>query len=58
MDASSIAVLVSATAAAITGILAQLQHSRCTSLRCCCVDCTRDVSGLGPVNSEESPEAA
>ena len=55
MDASSIAVLVSATAAAITGILAQLQHSRCTSLRCCCIDCTRDVSGL---NSEESPEAA
>lgn len=54
MDASSIAVLVSATAAAITGILAQLQHSRCTSLRCCCVDCTRDVSGIPPVNSEDS----
>ena len=46
MEPSAVAVLVSASAAAVVSILSQLQHSRCTTLSCCCVDCTRDVSGL------------
>ena len=43
MDGATIAVLISASAAAITGLVAQIQHSRCTSVSCCCVTCERNV---------------
>ena len=58
MEASAIAVLISTAGAVIVSVLSQLQHSRCTSLKCCCVDCTRDVTGLAqePEPEVELPE--
>lgn len=43
MEPSSIAVLISTAGATFVAILSQIQHSRCTSIKACCVDCTRDV---------------
>ena len=58
MEASAIAVLISTAGAVIVSVLSQLQHSRCTTLRCCCVDCTRDVTGLVPEPEPEVPDLA
>ena len=43
MDASSIAVLISTAGATLVAILSQIQHSRCASIRGCCVECARSV---------------
>lgn len=52
MDASSIAVLISTAGATLVAILSQIQHSRCTQIRACGLDCARDV----PENQDPVPE--
>ena len=42
-DLPSIAVLITATGAALVSVIHSIQDSRCTSIRTCCVQCERTV---------------
>ena len=35
--------VISVSAAALVSVLGQLQHSKCTHIGCCCVECDRAV---------------
>lgn len=45
----------------ICGLLAYLyresKHSRCTKIRCCCIDCERDNMNLSEIEAQHEREA-
>jgi hypothetical protein len=52
LEASSIVAIISVSLAGMTALIhslfTSLQHSRCTSLKCGCIECLRD-----PLDKEE-----
>jgi hypothetical protein len=44
-DLSLLAVLITTCATAVIGIISQIQHSRCSKIKCCggLISCTREV---------------
>lgn len=44
MDAQSISLIITTSASAVVAILAALRLSKCTRIKCCCLDLERDSS--------------
>jgi hypothetical protein len=56
-EITSVAVLITTTAAAIVAVIAQVQHSRCVTIKLCCglFQCSRKVPDVEENNTEDNP---
>jgi len=43
LSAAGLATLITVSSASIVSVLAAIQNSKCTTIRCCCFSCTRKV---------------
>ena len=57
-EITSVAVLITTTAAAIVAVIAQVQHSRCITIKLCCglFQCSRKVPDVEENNTEDNPQ--
>lgn len=55
-ELSLIAILITTTASAVVAIIAQVQHSRCVTIKLCCglFECSRNVPDV--VDPESHPQ--
>ena len=56
-EITSVAVLITTTAAAIVAVVAQVQHSRCVTIKLCCglFQCSRKVPDVEENITEDTP---
>ena len=54
-DAQSIAVVIGASAAALSGVIAAIRLSRCTSVDCLCFHVKREVPSADDTKQPEAP---
>jgi hypothetical protein len=56
-EITSVAVLITTTAAAIVAVIAQVQHSRCVTIKLCCglFQCSRKVPDVEENDTEANP---
>jgi hypothetical protein len=56
-EITSVAVLITTTAAAIVAVIAQVQHSRCITIKLCCglFQCSRKVPDVEENTTEDTP---
>ena len=56
-EITSVAVLITTTAAAIVAVIAQVQHSRCVTIKLCCglFQCSRKVPDVEENTTEDTP---
>ena len=55
-EITSVAVLITTTSAAIVAVIAQVQHSRCVTIKLCCglFQCSRKVPDVEENTTEET----